>query len=133
MEVYTKWVEAIALSTATGQSSPRVSPKVHRKSTPYYPKGNGQAEATNKTLIRILSRTLKEQHDKWVEQLPLALWAYRTTRRGATGATPFSLVYGTEAVLPVEIAVPSGSLAERSKLQFDHRIGELEGLQEQRK
>ena len=28
----------------------------HRRSTPYYPQGNGQAEATNKTLLRILSK-----------------------------------------------------------------------------
>ncbi|XP_028076397.1 uncharacterized protein LOC114278525 [Camellia sinensis] len=32
----------------------------HHKSTPYYPKGNGQAEATNKTLIRILSKMMDE-------------------------------------------------------------------------
>ncbi|XP_059664251.1 uncharacterized protein LOC132310027 [Cornus florida] len=104
----------------------------HRKSTPYYPKGNEQAEATNKTLIRILSRTLKEQQNKLAEQLPLALWAYRTTTRGATCATPFSLVYGTEAVFPIEIVIPFGSLAERSRLQFDPRIGELKALLQQR-
>lgn len=32
----------------------------HHRSTSYYPKGNGQAEATNKTLIRILSRVIEE-------------------------------------------------------------------------
>ncbi|XP_059638838.1 uncharacterized protein LOC132281120 [Cornus florida] len=142
-------VEAIALSTATGQvvanfikesiicrfgvprviisdnGTPFVNSRVrallrryqmaHHKSTPYYLKGNGQAEATNKTFIRILSRTLKEQHDKWAEQLPLALWAYRTATRGTTGTTPLSLVYGTEAVLLIEIVIPSGSLAEQSQ------------------
>ncbi|CAL9013009.1 unnamed protein product [Prunus brigantina] len=32
----------------------------HRRSTPYYPQGNGQAEATNKTLLRILSKMVHE-------------------------------------------------------------------------
>ncbi|RVW67833.1 hypothetical protein CK203_061001 [Vitis vinifera] len=39
----------------------------------------------------------------WSEKLPFALWAYRTSFRTSTGATPYSLVYGMEAMLPVEI------------------------------
>ena len=38
----------------------------------------------------------------WVEELPNVLRAYRTTRRTATGETHYSLVLGTEAVLPIE-------------------------------
>lgn len=43
----------------------------------------------------------------WHDRLPEALWAYRTRVRGASHATPFSLVYGCEAVLPLEIQIPS--------------------------
>ena len=43
----------------------------------------------------------------WSEKLPFALWAYRTSFRTSTGATPYSLVYGMEAVLPVEIEMGS--------------------------
>ena len=39
----------------------------------------------------------------WSEKLPFALWAYRTSFRTSREATPYSLVYGMEAVLPVEI------------------------------
>lgn len=46
-------------------------------------------------------------HRDWHEMLPFALWAYRTSIRTPTGLEPFSLVYGTEAVLPVEIEIPS--------------------------
>ncbi|XP_026396146.1 uncharacterized protein LOC113290777 [Papaver somniferum] len=80
--------------------------KLHR-STPYYPKGNGQAEATNKTLIRILSRRVHDHHREWHEQLPLAFWAYRVSKRSSTGALPYSLVYGEDAILPAEITIPS--------------------------
>ncbi|XP_026451488.1 protein NYNRIN-like [Papaver somniferum] len=68
-------------------------------STVYHPYGNGQAEATNKTVLRILSRKVYDHHRSWHEQLPLALWAYRISRRSSTGASPYSLVYGEDAIL----------------------------------
>ncbi|KAH9327956.1 hypothetical protein KI387_000064, partial [Taxus chinensis] len=33
--------------------------------------------------------------------------AYRTSIRTPTGATPFSLIYGSEVVLPLEVQIPS--------------------------
>ena len=36
-----------------------------------------------------------------------ALWAYRTSVKTATGFTPFHLVFGEEAVLPIECEIPS--------------------------
>ena len=48
-----------------------------------------------------------ERSRDWSEKLPFALWAYYTSCRTSTRATPFSLVYGMEAVLPVEIGVSS--------------------------
>ncbi|KAL0429035.1 UNVERIFIED_CONTAM: hypothetical protein Sradi_0529500 [Sesamum radiatum] len=47
--------------------------------------------------------TLEEAKGNWVDELPGVLWAYRTTPRRSTRESPFSLVYGTEAVVPVEI------------------------------
>ena len=43
----------------------------------------------------------------WVDELPSVLWSYRTTPRSSTGETPFSLVYGTEAVIPPELSARS--------------------------
>ena len=43
----------------------------------------------------------------WSEKLPFALWAYQTSFRTFTRATPYSLVYGMEAILPVEIKMDS--------------------------
>ena len=43
----------------------------------------------------------------WSEYLSFALWGYRTTTRTTTGQTPFLLVYGWEAVLPIEIEIKS--------------------------
>lgn len=41
------------------------------KSTPYYSQGNGQVEATNKTLLRMLTRMMYEEHKRWSNFLPL--------------------------------------------------------------
>lgn len=48
-----------------------------------------------------------EIYRDWPEKLPFALWGYRTSIRTSTGATLYSLVYGMEVVLPIEIEVPS--------------------------
>ncbi|RVW58115.1 Pro-Pol polyprotein [Vitis vinifera] len=75
-------------------------------STPRYPQSNGQAEATNKTLINALKKRLEQAKGKWVEELPGVLWAYRTTPGRPTGNTPFALTYGMDAVIPTEIGLP---------------------------
>ncbi|XP_024171595.1 uncharacterized protein LOC112177546 [Rosa chinensis] len=91
----------------------------HRKSTPYYPQGNGQAEATNKTLLRILSKMVFEYEQGWSTHLPDALWAYRTSPRTATGFSPYSLVYGSEAISPVELAVPTARILTVNDTEWD--------------
>ncbi|KAI5352150.1 hypothetical protein L3X38_005041 [Prunus dulcis] len=75
-------------------------------STPRYPQGNGQAEASNKIILDCLKKRLEGAEGKWVDELPGVLWAYRTTKRRSTGETPFSLAYGTEAIIPPHVTVP---------------------------
>ncbi|XP_026429055.1 protein NYNRIN-like [Papaver somniferum] len=100
----------------------------------YYPQGNGQAEATNKTLLRILSRLVYDHHRSWQEQLSLAPWAYRISERSSTGASPYSLVYGEDAILPAEIAIPSTRAALASLTTPDEvsRFSHLDTLEERR-
>ncbi|KAM1206125.1 hypothetical protein FF1_006807 [Malus domestica] len=76
-------------------------------STPRYPPGNGQVEASNKTIINCLKKSLIDKKGKWPDEFPECLWAYRTTKRRATGETHFSLAFGSEAIIPPNIIVPS--------------------------
>uniref|UniRef100_A0A2N9HQ18 Uncharacterized protein n=1 Tax=Fagus sylvatica TaxID=28930 RepID=A0A2N9HQ18_FAGSY len=76
-------------------------------STPAYPQTNGQAESSNKTLLDGIKKRLEKAKGRWVEELPNILWTYRTTPRCSTGETPFSLTYGVEAVIPLEIGLPT--------------------------
>nr|XP_023875558.1 uncharacterized protein LOC111988035 [Quercus suber] len=75
----------------------------NRYSTPAYPLSNSQAEATNKVILSGLKKRLDGAKGRWAEELPSVLWAYRTTSRRSTGETPFSLTYGAEAMIPVEV------------------------------
>jgi transposase InsO family protein len=74
-------------------------------SSPYYVQANDQVEASNKVLIKIIKKRIKDNSRKWHEKLPEALWAHRTSRHRATKVTPFELVYGQEVVLPVEVSL----------------------------
>jgi transposase InsO family protein len=76
-------------------------------SSPYYMQANGQVEASNKVLINIIKKRIKNNPRMWHEKLSEALWAHRTSRHRAMKVTPFQLVYGQEAVLAMEIALQS--------------------------
>ena len=107
----------------------------HSFSSSYNPSSNGQAEAFNKVLCKILKKMVSGSRRDWHERLPEALWAYRTTVQTATGCTPYNLVFGSEAVLPLEVQLPSLRVA----MQFTDpnenaqvRFAELEALDERR-
>jgi hypothetical protein len=85
-------------------------------SSPYYAQANGQAEASNKVLIKIIKKRIKDNLRRWHEKLSEALWAHRTLRHGATKVTPFELVYGQEAVLPVVIGLQSLRVTRQGSL-----------------
>uniref|UniRef100_A0A2N9G9H2 Integrase catalytic domain-containing protein n=1 Tax=Fagus sylvatica TaxID=28930 RepID=A0A2N9G9H2_FAGSY len=85
-------------------------------SAPYRPKMNGAVEAANKNVKKILSK-MTETYKDWHEHLPYALCAYRTSVRTSVGATPYSLVYGMEAVLPVEVEIPSLRILSQTQLE----------------
>ncbi|XP_024030058.1 uncharacterized protein LOC112094132 [Morus notabilis] len=76
-------------------------------SVPIHPQSNGQVEAINKILKYTLKKRLNDLKGKWAEEFPKVLWAYRMMSRTTTGETPFSVAYGVEAVLPVEIETPT--------------------------
>jgi hypothetical protein len=76
-------------------------------SSPWYPQSNGQAEASNKIILNGIKRKLEEAKGKWVEELPSVLWTHKTTARKSTRKTPFALAYKVEAVIPLEVSIPT--------------------------
>ncbi|KAK3010914.1 hypothetical protein RJ639_011020 [Escallonia herrerae] len=66
----------------------------------------------------------------WNERLFEALWAFQTTFGTSTRATPYALVFGSEAVLPLEVQIPSLRIAIQESLTNEEsvqiRLAELE-------
>jgi hypothetical protein len=79
----------------------------HKFASPYYPQSNGQVEAVNKVLKTMLQRMVNKHKTNWHHMLFSTLWAYRTTVKTTTGFTPFHLVHGVEASLPIECEIPT--------------------------
>ncbi|XP_049405254.1 uncharacterized protein LOC125868709 [Solanum stenotomum] len=76
---------------------------------------NGAVEVANKNIKRIL-RKMIDKYRSWHENLPYALLAYRTPIRTSTRATPYLLVYGTKAVIPAEVEIPSLRIIQEAGL-----------------
>ena len=77
---------------------------------------NGAVEVVNKIIKKIIEKTTDTYKD-WHEKLSFALHAYRTSVRTSTRATPCSLVYGMEAVLSIEVEIPSLRILMETKLE----------------
>ncbi|XP_015970880.1 uncharacterized protein LOC107494337 [Arachis duranensis] len=79
----------------------------HHFSSVEHPQTNGQAEAANRVVLQAIKRKLDNAKGEWAELIPEILWSYNTTVHNTMGETPFKLVYGSEALIPVEIGVPT--------------------------
>ena len=105
----------------------------HRQSAPYHPQAHGQAKLANKVLCATLTKVVEGNRGSCKHKLLIVLWAYRTAYKTSMGSTPFELVYGLNAVLPIEFLMPT--LRTVAVLHWDghalsHRLSELKNLDE---
>ena len=95
---------------------------VHKKSSPYHSQANGQAKSSNKILLRILKKIVSDNYKDWDDKLDSALWSFWTTYKVSTRMTPFRLVYGIEAIVPIEFVVPSLRISVAQKLSSEESL-----------
>ena len=73
-------------------------------------------------MLKIIKTWLEGAKGIWSDELPVVLWAYRTTVRTPTRETPFKLAYGSEAVIPAKVHMAShrvkGYEVEENKVQL---------------
>ena len=75
------------------------------RTTPYHPQGDGQVERLNKSLVKILSKLISDHRRDWADFVPKAVLAYNTSVHESTGFTPYRLMFGREAILPLDAVV----------------------------
>jgi hypothetical protein len=83
---------------------------------PYYAQANGQAESSNKTLIKLIKMNIEENPKRWHEVLSEVLWAHRILKHSMTKVTPFELVYGQEVILLIEANLDDLQIARQNEL-----------------
>ncbi|XP_022014203.1 uncharacterized protein LOC110913687 [Helianthus annuus] len=106
----------------------------HTFSSVAHPQANAQVVSVNKSIVDGIKARLGTRRRGWVDELPSILWAHRTMPKTSTGETPFSLVYGSEAVIPAEVGLPSPRLTAVNTVDNEaERRLDLDLLEERRK
>lgn len=102
-------------------------------SSNYYPQGNGLAESSNKNLITIIKKIVQNNKRAWDSKIKYALWEDRITKKSSTGKSPFELVYGLDATLPMHLRLLAYQLLQSFTSEKDvvqHRIDQIVELDE---
>jgi transposase InsO family protein len=102
-----------------------------------HPEANGQVERANGLILAGLKPRLYEELEdygsKLIEEIPKEVWGLHTQISRATGYSPFVLVYGSEAVLPVDLIWTSPKIKQYKEGEAEHtRRLELDSTEEVR-
>ena len=74
---------------------------------------------------------IEDKPKQWHDRLSEALWACRNSKSTATGFTPYRLTYGQDAVLPVELAIPSVRVQSQMYISADeYKTAMMQELEE---
>lgn len=73
------------------------------RTSPYHPQGDPQPERFNRTLLTMLGTLDPKQKQKWSQKISQLVHAYNCSQNDATGYSPYLLMFGREACLPVDI------------------------------
>jgi transposase InsO family protein len=91
------------------QSLAKLLGSTKTRTAPYRPQSDGQVERFNRTLLNMLSAFVTDQALDWDDHLPYVCMAYRSSQNSSTGCTPYSMVYGRECTMPIDLMYPDPS------------------------
>jgi len=79
--------------------------------TPYHPQGDGLVERSNRTILDMLATVVKS-HKEWESHLRATCMAYNTSIQCTTGKSPFFLMFGRRARIPVDLLCGTGETGD---------------------
>uniref|UniRef100_A0A1X7VTW9 Integrase catalytic domain-containing protein n=1 Tax=Amphimedon queenslandica TaxID=400682 RepID=A0A1X7VTW9_AMPQE len=71
--------------------------------TPYHPQANGLDERWNQTLKHMIVKFTSDRKDQWDDFLDTCVYSYNTAKHESTNYTPFELMFGRKANLPLDL------------------------------
>ena len=77
------------------------------RTSPYHAQTNGQVERMNRTIIHMIGKLKQDKKARWSEHLPEMLSAYNGTHSAVTGYSPYFLLFGRKARMPVDYLFPT--------------------------
>ena len=100
------------------------------RTTAYHPQCDGLVERSNRTILSMLATTSHDHPFDWEDQLPKVCMAYNTSVHATTGYTPFYLMFGRQARLPIDIVygtkvrqAPASEYASLTKQALEEAYG----------
>jgi transposase InsO family protein len=97
-------------------------------SSNYHPQGNELVESSNKNLMNIIKKTMGDNKENWDSKIKYALWADCIMTKTSTWKSPFELVYGMEAKLPINLQIPVFHLMQHFKTDQEALQGRIDQL-----
>jgi hypothetical protein len=94
----------------------------------FYPQGNGLVESNNRILMNILKKTVGDNMRSCKNKIKFALWVDRITKKSSIGKSPFELVYGLDATLPVHLKLPMYLFVQKYDLDEDFQHNRIDKL-----
>ncbi len=97
----------------------------HLVTTAYHPQCNGLVERFNHPFAEMISMFVNSKHSNWDDVIDHVVFAYNTSKQESTGKTPFLLVYGREALLPIDAALGNNPNPDANHIQLLQQLPAL--------
>ncbi len=73
------------------------------RTSPGHQQCDGLSERFNRSLKKMISCYISDNHKDWDEKLPMLMFAYNTASNSTTRLSPFKMLYGRKPKIPVDL------------------------------
>ena len=135
IKAYNEWKTSFGLIQELKESKQKPQRNKPKKARTIAKQRDENKSGTPSERQSTTTKIVEDNRTHWEQKLPSVIWAYRCAYKTALHTTPFNLVYGLDAILPIEFLIPTLRVAHSLEWhghELSKRIDELELLGETR-